>query len=228
VVVEHDGDGVASVVSGGDLEVGSETRLGNVYTGAGLQVGRYALVDGVAIAGAGIDADVRANISGEQLPTGYVRPHDIAWVRGFDDAAGRSVTVEAGEYVELQPGSYDRIIVEPGGSLQLSPGAYEAESLVVGERGTVIVTGDDVSLYVQSGLELYGVVMAGFAEDMGRFLLAYFGSADAILQAPFEGRVIAPNSRVTLGSGRETTFAGAIMARELEVLPNTVITYTVP
>jgi hypothetical protein len=66
---------------------------------------------------------------------------------------------------------------------------------------------------VRSGLTFRGSILS---QHVGtpRVLLAYFGTSDALIEASFDGTLVAPRAKAVLSSA---THSGGFFARELEV-----------
>lgn len=213
----------ATVFSAGPIDVGANSRVGDLMSSGALSVGDHSLVRGLAVAGADVWRGSNVELRGELLEQSFVRAHDISWVNDFEGASSEDLRVRAGERVVLAPGAYGTISVEPGGVLELGEGLFQADALVVGLRAEILVTSDEATLHVARRLAIDGQVAASSSAREGAFVIAYFGSDEAVLTGPFAGRIVAPKAQLTLGGDLRTRYTGAFFARSIEVMPGTEI-----
>ncbi|HEY3500007.1 MAG TPA: hypothetical protein VGK73_35200, partial [Polyangiaceae bacterium] len=148
--------------------------------------------------------------------------HSIArWV----DFAGSAGDVELGvnESRRLEPGSYGHVVVPAGATLRLGSGRYRFASLAVARTGALAVEASAVTLHVAEALVHQGVTRV--ADSAAAFVLGYFGTAPATIDASFTGTVVAPNAELVLGAVRNASYRGAFFARVLEVRPTSSVEY---
>jgi hypothetical protein len=197
-----------------------------VAASKGLYLGDHSDVGGSAQAGGEIAPGWRSTVRGDQRGGSLVRSHDISWWKDLD-VAGVALYIDAGEELEITPGSYSSVIVAPGGTLRLAPGVYEIGELLIGERGMLTVdASQDTTLHVDSDLSIAGTVTSYFGQTpSSRLLIAYFGTTDGAVSGAFSGRVTAPNARLVLGDTSQATLSGAFFAQDIEVLPGSTIRY---
>jgi hypothetical protein len=207
-----------SVVSNGDIVIGSSSVVGNVFAGAHAAVSDYGSVLGTAATGSGFDKRPTAAVAAST--TFSHRSHSLSWLENF--VAGTDVTVSERQQLSLAPGNYGDVMVEPQAQLILSAGQYRFHSLTVREDGSLRVSAGDAVLHVQSALQ-----HAGDTRLLGdaSLVIGYFGSEPAAIVGSLQAAVVAPNAELTLGAAGHAFYTGTFFAKRVVVRPGTQVQF---
>jgi len=135
----------------------------------------------------------------------------------FPTAIG-DITVLDKQAQTLAPASYGRVAVYSGGTLQLGTGDYYVNALQIEPQAHIRVdtSGGPVSIYVKTELK-YASAFENAGGLASNTLLAYFGTADASLQAALQGTFMAPSAQATLTTLTQGTHTGAVFAKSVDI-----------
>jgi len=190
---------------------------------------------------AAVDFKDRAHASGAILSSGTVTPHAGATADGgiksnvslaFNPlssftvtfpTAGPPVTVGPDQHSGINPGSFGDVHVYSRSTLALKAGNYYFTSLTLEPQSAIVVDsqGGAVKIYVRAGLTFRGA-MLNSAGGMPQVLLAYFGTSPGVIDASFDGLLVAPKAQITLAS---TKHSGAFFANQLVVQAGATVLY---
>ncbi|HEY3497735.1 MAG TPA: hypothetical protein VGK73_23720, partial [Polyangiaceae bacterium] len=215
-----------SVVSGRDLEVGSNAVVGHVFANAAARVGSHSLVQGSAVIGGRLQRETGAVVLGSQRELAVMRPHSLAWWVDFGAMNGSDAVLAPNEARTLEPGDYGNVVVPAGARLVLSSGRYRFRSLEVARTANLIAQGDQVVVHVATALAIHGETRLDTAET--KLVLGYLGSVPAAVDASFSGVIVAPDAALVLGAVRKSTYTGAFLARSVDVRPESVVEFKQP
>lgn len=215
-----DGSGrVSAVASGGTLNIGANSSVGNLMASGAVRLATYATARGAAVSGELVELKAGAKILGDVVQRTAAAPHALDWVVPFDGVT-TDVIIEPNEERVLSPGRYGTVVVSPGAQLQLRPGEYVIDALYVESRGTLLFESGTTDVRVKSALEHFGESRQAKNADV---LVAYFGSEAAELASSFSGAVIAPSAPLRLGAVAGARYQGQFFARRVSVAPGTSI-----
>jgi hypothetical protein len=220
-------EGLAAVVSGGDLDVEASVVVGHALAARSALVAERALVEGWAVGSSSLETRNGAEISIQGFEGMTVRGANLQWEYSFTPVRYPTTVVQPDSDLALAPGSYGEVIVQAGAKLILHEGQYQFSSLRVDPRATVEVVSGVVSVYVKDALTHEGETIVPIDEDTS-FLIAYFGTEPAHVAASLTGSLIAPNAELTLGSAQGSSYLGAYFAQRLVVAPNTLVEFRQP
>jgi hypothetical protein len=109
--------------------------------------------------------------------------------------------------------------------LWLERGTYEFQSLLVDPLGTLALGGGEIVVHVSESLAHHGATTETAESSL---VLGYLGTNTAVIDASFDGTVIAPNAELSIGATRNASFAGAFFAKVLRVQPGTSVEFAEP
>jgi hypothetical protein len=221
VSVSADSD-LASVVSGGPVELGGEVSVGHVIARGDTILGSHTAVLGSIVTGGAVSNLGAASVVGAKREGAVVGRHSIAWWVDFAAAEQARVELLPNEARELTPGDYGQVVVPSGATLRLQAGRYRFTSLSIARKGALEVAAGAVAVHVAEALTHLGETRSDSGSEL---VLGYLGSAPAAIDASFSGVVIAPNAALVLGSVRNAVYRGAFAARTLEVKPSSRVEY---
>ena len=144
-------------------------------------------------------------------------------------ASGPAMSVSPGQSTSRGPGAYGNVQVFQNATLTLSTGTYYFDALQLESGAHVVLnqTSGPVVIYVRTTLILRGDIKASTSGAAPDLLLVYLGTASASAEVPFSGTLLAPNSRLFLGSVTPG-HTGAFFAKNLEVGAHTKVTFRAP
>jgi hypothetical protein len=212
---------LASIVSGGDIQIGANSVVGNVFAGAHAAIGDYGSVVGTAATGVGFSKRPTAIVNATK--TFSLREHSLAWVVPFATTALKDVSVSERQQLTLAPGEYGDVAVEAQAQLILGAGEYRFRSLTVREQGSLRVATGDAVVHVANALEHAGDTR--LLSTDASLVIGYFGTQPASIAGSLQAAVIAPNASLTLGTAGHTSYAGTFFAQRVIVSPGTQIQY---
>ena len=214
-------DGQASIVSNGDILVGSGSVVGHLFTGASARLESHSSVRGSAVTVSGIEKQGSALVSGARIEAGALRRHSLDWLVDFEKNLP-AVQISEGEQVYLAPGAYGSVAVPARAQLVLDEGHYQLQALEVDEQATVVVRTNDVIVHIESILRHHGETrVIGDAS----FVIGYFGVEQALVDASFDGTLVAPHADVVLGAAGNAVYTGTFFARGIELRPGSVVDF---
>jgi hypothetical protein len=196
--------------------VGAGAIVGDVHSRAGVFVGGGASTGIVSSSGT-VTRQAGAQVQAiAPLGTALVAP---VWSVAFPGGSGAPVSVDAGRFATIAPGSHGAVRVSSNARLNLSPGTYFFDSLLVESAGVLAVTGAaPIQIYVRGDLTFRGRFAAEptprAAPDL---VLASFGTGTAFVETALRAWLSVPNGQLVLGSGPPVTLMGRFSARRLEV-----------
>jgi hypothetical protein len=211
----------ASIVSGGEVIVGGESSVGNVFAAGRTLLGGRSVIEGAAATGAALERQQGAKVLGTARDGAVFRTHSLAWHVQFA-ASAQDALLSPNEVRTLSPGDYGKVVVPSGAALTLAPGRYRFAALEVATGGTLALGAGETVIHVHASLVHRGETRLSGSASV---VLGYFGSAAAVLDASFEGTVIAPNATLQLGAVRNSRFVGAFFARSVEVQPSSIVEF---
>jgi hypothetical protein len=229
-LIQLPGGGWATVVNAGgsgapQTNIGSRSDVGDVLSRAPVVLRDHGRVEGFLKTLTPVSRQSGTFIGGPLFEAG---PVPLPAFPTLSPPAGTGVTVslEPGQSRTLAPGAYGTVIVKSHATLSLSAGAYRFASLDAEPQSVVNVSkgATPTSIYVTAGdVILRGAFVdpAGGTQD---FLVGNLGSGTVWVQAPFDGAIVAPQGKIDLAPSA-SGYTGQFSARDIEVGPNTPVTF---
>lgn len=205
----------------GDVEVGANSRIGDVYSADDIRLGHRARA-GVTWANGDIRLFRGAEADGVVERAGLdLEP--LAWKIEFPHGRGERVVAARHQDRTLSPGAYGHVTVLHGGRLRLTAGTYFLDALVVHAGGGLAIdtSGGPVVVYVKDFLKLDASPLGATGPE--NFLIGYFGTQSAQIAASIGAMVVAPEASLMLGDGRFGHFTGRFFAKSLHVTSGVVL-----
>ncbi len=155
----------------------------------------------------------------------------LSWTVTYPAISGTSapnVIVQNNATTSAAPGRFGSMQVFGGSTLNLRAGTYYVDSLDLESNAKVILDQDagPVLVYVRTTIILRGA-FSSKSGDPPDLLLAWLGTTEAIVESSFKGTLVSPSAKLTLraATGGHT---GAFFGKNIEVGPNTTVTYRAP
>lgn len=205
----------------GKLEVGERARIGDAFAEGSIVVNPHAQT-GI------LSANERVTLRPRSTSAGVIERADLdldplAWTVRFPHEQRRVGRLDRNQHVTLEPGSYGSVSVGRA-HLTLRSGTYYFQSLELDRDATwsIDATAGPVFVYVRDRLEVRVTPTGSTGADV--LLIGYFGDDSVRLTASLDAMVVAPNAKLSLGSGHARAFRGRYFARDLELEPNVTLT----
>jgi hypothetical protein len=204
-VMRADGSGapVITTTQGSQLQLGTDTLVGDTVAAGGAFLRDRAVVNGfLSVAGsvsAGNFSTVTVNGTqtvGSAAVTMQQPPTRLFWLTTFRDTGLSNVALEPDQTSVLPPGDYANVSVKPRARLVLQAGQYHFNSLAMDATSILDVPGGLLTkVDVRNSLTMQGtVVQQGPAQTL---MLTYVGPYAFVTQA-FAGSLVAPYATVNL------------------------------
>lgn len=123
-----------------------------------------------------------------------------SWTVSFP-TPGRSIMLEPGQTATLTPGSYGSLDAKSRTTVTLNgSGVYYFQSFFIEPQATLVVRNANgpVYVFVAGTTFTWRGTMQKQNTSLFNVLFGYLGTADAVIDAPFVGTVVAPNANVNL------------------------------
>jgi len=150
------------------------------------------------------------------------------WTVTYPATAAPNVTLSVNQTDSRAAGRYGSVVLYTGAKLTLTTGVYYLDSLDLEPSSKLMLNQDagPVLIYVRNSPTLRGSIAttSGSPPDP---LLGYLGTAEAIVEMPFTGTIVAPSAKLTLRSV-SGGYTGAFFGKSIEVGPNTSVTFHAP
>jgi hypothetical protein len=201
-------------------EAGNDTRLGDIVS-----VARVLLRDRVTVQGAIRSASTITLgngdvISGPIVPSTPVTLPPVPDLTGvvFPPPTGGNRTFNT--TTTLAPGSYGSVTLNSPARVSLSAGSYFFQQLTLNSGASLVIPAAGVvKLFVSGGLAYRSQVIHSGGQA-AQIFLGYNGTASPVLEAQFQGTLIAPRATVSMGTASARQFRGRFFARGLEIRPD--------
>jgi hypothetical protein len=223
----YDQDGFGTLVCNGYTDLGAGAEVGTIWSSDDVFLRSDATVDGFLTTAASVSTQQGATVTGSTTEYGYVPAHSLAWIEDFP--GGQNINLEPDKWAVKAPDSYGDVNIKSRSTLYLRTGTYRFKSLVMEPQSKIVVNqaNGPVVIYIEQTLIYRGEIRDRYF-GTPNVLMGYFGSADAIIEAPFTGTLIAPNSRIYLATVDGDGHTGAFFGKSVDVQAHTLVTYMAP
>lgn len=212
--------GPAAVFNAGTIQttLGTDTVCGGIVSVAPVRVGDRSVVSGDITSHGSVVVSRTATVSGTITTFGTVALPALPALPAFPPPTGTDQYVNSGEIRILAPGSYRGYTINSGGRLVLTNGDYYFTGVFMVNSASTVQVAPGTRIFV-SGTVAYRsqFILAGGAPASIFFGLAT--ATNTVMEAPFNGTLLAPNGQVTFGTGSGLEFRGSFLANSIEVRP---------
>jgi hypothetical protein len=226
--VAHSGGGFSQLDNaGGTVTLGASAAVGNILSQGAITLSSTATVNGNADSTGAITLGVGSRITGASAPFSSVTlPPIPAMDIVFPATNQGDVDLEPGKVRTLVPGAYGNVAVKSRATLHLNAGIYTFTSLDLEPQATLSLdqSAGGITIDLQSSIIFRGTVVRS-STATAPFLIGYFGTQDAMVEAGFVGTFFAPKANLVLGSTTPTTFTGQYVANSIATRPDTLIVF---
>jgi hypothetical protein len=218
--------GYASVTGvQGMIRVGSDAKVGSVFTDVNVDLRARAAVKGSLWAGTSLQADSTATVAGTRTVGQRIQSGDSeAWTVAYPTTNQGPRSLEPSQTLSLSPGAFGAVTVMTNAKLSLRAGTYYFTSLELEPSSTLDLdnrTGA-VFLYVRNTLIYRGKTTERDATKPN-VLFGFLGTSTPAIEAPFRGLLVAPNAQLTLATVGSPGHTGAFYGKSLEVAPDNIV-----
>jgi hypothetical protein len=207
----------------GTTGVGVDAHVGNLWSVPNVALQERASVHGFLKTSGVVQPQNGTSVSGGTTEHLTIVPEQRTRHVLFP-AATQNVDVEPNQQRQLAPGSYLRLNVKGLAKLTLSSGVYYFESLTFESQAEIRLNKTDGPIYVYV---LNSFIQRGTFVDGGGKLAnvfwGYFGTSDALVEAPFLGTLVAPSAKISLATVGEPGHRGAFFGKDIDLAADTTV-----
>lgn len=227
-VIGQDGATPALASFGGTqtyLQAASKA-FGNIYSRPNVRLDAKTLVGGFVrtqgtIIKQGVGTSDAPVIRNGEFPGVPITPATFTWTTrhpgtSLGDVEFFAVPTPVDHVVP--PGAYGKFNIHDRNRVLLSSGTYFFDSFNTESQAQILVnkTSGPIVIYVRNSFSYKGAFVEN-GGPVGQVLVAYSGSSDAFLQAPFVGTMVAPNATIKLERPTSAQHRGSFFGRAVEV-----------
>jgi len=216
-LIRNNAGGFAAVANSGSglTQLGHDARSATVVSVGPVNLQPRSIVAGDVVSAAAVTKDTAATVNGTITQFSTVTLPPLPTLPAFPPPTGNNMTING--TFSPAPGSYRSITLNSGATLNLAAGTYFFQSLIINSAVTVRAQAT-TRVFVQSQI----AVRSPFRNAGGATQSIFLGYAGAslVMEAAFNGTLVAPNASVAFGVGSGLTFTGAFFARQIEVRPD--------
>lgn len=212
-------------VGAGGINAGADTRLGSLSAQGSVVLRSRARITGDVVTASTIQPQDGVVVTGTSTSGATLTPFSTdTFVVAQKDDTSKPYDIQPDQRLALSPNAYGALSLKSRATLSLRSGAYGFTS--VGVEPDAVLELDDaagpVLLFVQDGFTFRGRIR-NLAGTPPALLVVQMGTTPiAMLDAPFRGSLVAPNTQIILGPG-EQPHEGSFIAKTVEVRAGTVV-----
>jgi hypothetical protein len=214
-----------TLVSGGTAltKVGVDAQIGSLVSRGPVEMGDRARASGSVLSGGAVTLGQGAGATGGVKPNAAIALDALANFTVAFPAAGAPLTLAPDQRKTLEPGSFGAGTLYSRSILTLTAGNYYFTSMTVEPNASIVVdsSAGPARIYLKSGFIFRGALLDQFG-GFPKVLTAYFGTTPGLIEASFDGMLVAPKAKLVLAS---TAHSGAFFANEIEVQAGATIAY---
>jgi len=209
--------GGAQIAAGGRVN-GSLYDVGNLFMGSGSRITRTLTITGAVTRQDGVQIGTETHVA--SIPATAVRFRVPVPAAAGDVALGPDTTRT------LAAGAYGRLDVQSRAELTLHSGIYIFSSFNVEPQGRIVLVKNEgpIQIYVTGAPFQFKGELVNNAGPLGDLLVGYLGTADAYVQGPFLGTLLAPNAEIALHRPtNDAAHQGAFFGLRVQVFSNATV-----
>lgn len=208
----------------GAFRIGVSAITGELLTNGNAMLEKNAVVDGDVVALGRVVLRQGVQISGSvsELEAPSPALPELELFANFSGASLGNIVLGSGASASPAPGRYGIVSVGAGSDLHLHAGDYRFDQLLVSSRIHFDTSGGTIRVFVRDTLVVSGQWLNG---DAGGVLLGFAGTSAVSIDTSVAATILAPFASVAIGSGTARQFTGAVLANEVLVRPDVVLTH---
>ena len=206
----------------GVTELGVEARSGSIVSNGSVTLRDRAFVSGSILSAHSVSVGTATVSPGPITQFGTVNLPPLPTLPAFVPGTGETY-VNPPTPLSLTPGSHGAVTVNFGGVLELSAGDHYFSALTINANVTVHASAD-TRIFVSGAFALRTpILLTGSSSALAPIFIGLSTPNALVIEAPFDGTIVAPNSMVSFGSGSGITYRGHFYARGIEVRPGSIL-----
>ncbi len=207
----------------GQFRVGVDAITGEALTNGNATFDKNSIVDGDIVALGSIVLRQGVQVTGTVSPLTAPSPAlpELELFVSFSGTPG-NVTLGSGASLSLTPGRYGIVSVGVGSDLFLTAGDYVLNQLLINSRIHFDTSSGPIRVFVRDTLVVHGQWLNG---DPGGVLLGFAGTSPVSVETSLGATILAPSAQVAIGTATARAFAGAVLANEVLIRPDVVLTH---
>lgn len=213
----------ATVSSMGTVDVGEAASVGSVYGfGSSVRLADGAKVEGFVKASANVTQGKGVTIEHGVLAKPQNDADAYTWLVEYPASPQEGGVAKESATLDLDPGRYTSLTIEPHGSTVLHAGHYYLDDLTVSENGIVELDNHSpIYIWVRGNLSLSGTFMS-YNQEFSNILIGYLGTKSPAIQAPVQAMIVAPWASLHLPATEEP-HSGAFFAKSVVVEEGAIV-----
>jgi hypothetical protein len=227
VTVTAAGGAPTTIASAGTINVGTDTKIGNVVSASSVQLRDRAHVNGSILSGQGVSLGNSVQITGSVTSQASLRLPNLNLQPAFPATNAGAINLDPATRRTLPAGAYGVVSVKSRATLTLSAGTYFFDSFGIEPQAVVALTSGtaQVIIYVRNDCTIRGTFtnQGGVAPNL--FIGVFGGMTQVSLEVPFTGTLVVPNGTLQLATVPSPGFTGAFFASNLIVQPGSAINF---
>lgn len=203
----------------GEVNLGADGRSGSLLSVGRVFLRERSVVDGRVVTASTLERQANAQVLGLMITgSAPILPAQRTLSVTFPTLQGDINVAPGAGPVPLAPGAYGSVTVFSSATLVLSAGDYYFRRFQVEPHAVVRLdkAGGTIRVFVRDDVIYRGNLMHSDGSP-GGFFLGYTGQNAIVLESPFQGAVVAPNSQLTLGGNSPMAFTGQFTAMDINL-----------
>jgi hypothetical protein len=215
--------GVLSSIDG-SVTVMNDARVSTITSHSSVSLGDRTKVNGSVRAGTTLTKGNQVTISGTVTTNSPPIPRSVQWTVAATAAAFGGVALEPDQVRTLEPGTYLDWNFKSRAKVTLKTGVYVVKNLTIEPQAQLIIddSAGPVQLYVQGSIIFRGSVISKLQRPP-ELLVGVTGASAVLLDAPFNGVLVAPNSPVSLQAALPQGHRAVVIGKNVNLEPDTVL-----
>lgn len=228
VKVVASGSTYAAIANAGNVEtnLGVGTHVGNVWSMAPVTLRNDTHVHGFVKTPQAVTSQTTPpDVSGGVFPATFIQVPNLSLQVTFPGTNGGDVKLDlTTDTRTLNPGAYRDVVVK--GVLTLKAGTYTFESFDLESQGTLKIDSraGRVIVHVHGGNLIFRGTQSSVS-GAPNFFLGYYGANMVTVTSAFTGTMVAPTALIDLATIGAPGYTGAFFAKDIDVHPNSTITF---
>jgi len=209
----------------GAVEISNDAQVDQVSARSSVRLGDRTRISGAVQAGTTLSKGNQVTIGGTVTTSSPPVPQSIQWSVPATSAAFGAVALEPDRVRTLEPGSYLDWTFKSRTKATLKTGVYVVKNLSIEPQAQLIIedSAGPVQLYVQGSFTFRGAVTSSSQRPQAQLLVGVIGSVSVLLDAPFNGVLVAPSAPVSLHAARPQGHRAVIIGKTVNLEPDTIL-----
>lgn len=225
-VIAADRSQIAGTVSSIDssVTVRNDAKVGAVTSRSTISLGDRTKVGGAVRAGTTLSKGSGVTIGGTVTTNSPPVPRTVQWTVPATAAAFGAIALNPDQVRTLEPGTYLDWSFKSRSKVTLRSGVYVVKSLMVEPQTQLIIddSAGPVQIYVQGSFTFRGAVSSK-RQRAPELLIGLAGAGPVLLDAPFNGVLVAPNAPVSVQAALPQGHRAVVIGKSVNLEADTVL-----